>query len=198
MREFKVQNIPKPILDSENISPEKFKKGVWDLEIGCGDGEFSFSRALCFPERQIIAIEKTKNKIKKVKSKPQLPSNLRVFHTNAVWWVSHFLPEESLDRLFILYPNPYPKKRQENMRWVNRPFMSYLLKRLKIKGQVEIRTNKKFYYTELKEKMEKNFPMMKCCQDMQLNNIPSETAFERKYKNQRSSCWSLRFLRRKK
>ena len=197
MREFKVQNIPKPILGNACISFEEFKTGAWDLEIGSGDGEFSLSRALMFPKRQIIAIEKTKNKMKKIKSKAKLPSNLRLFHTNAVWWVSHFLPEESIDCLFILYPNPYPKKKQENMRWVNRPFMRYLLTRLKIKGHLEIRTNEKFYYAELKAKMEKNFPMMKCCQDVELNSTRAETCFERKYKT-RGPCWCVKFSRRSK
>ena len=158
-------------------------RNEWDLEIGSGTGKFSLSRAWQYPDRQVIAIEKTRNKIKKINTIKKRPSNLWVLHTNAVWWTAHFVPENILSNVFILYPNVYPKNKQANMRWVNRPFMNYLLSRIKVKGYLEFRTNHQEYYQEIKHKMLVKFPFMKCVKDSLLlkeDHLP-ETDFEKKY-----------------
>ena len=67
-----------------------------ELEIGAGDGEFAFNRALARPDTQFIAIEKSRTLFrllqKRQKTRP-LP-NLWIFHTNAVWWISHFVQKK--------------------------------------------------------------------------------------------------------
>ena len=193
LKNFDPSKTPRPKLTPE-IHTLKNSSTLWDLEVGCGSGEFAIRRALQFPERRIIAIEKTRNKIKKMKEQP-LPSNLWVLHTNAVWWVSHFAQEESLDCIFILYPNIYIKNKQVNMRWVNRPFMLYLLHRLKIGGMIEIRTNSLSYFKETKEKMTKNFRFMELSKDKVLEGSVFETAFERKYFLSGQGCRLLQWIR---
>ena len=187
-REFQSHLTPLPCLHQE--VPLWKSELDWDLEIGCGNGEFSLHRALKFPFRQIIAIEKTRNKIRKIKNPPK---NLWVLHTNAVWWVSHFAPKNFFRRIFILYPNIYIKNKQAHLRWVRRSFMSYLLERLKVTGTIEIRTNQNFYYQEVKEKMKDRFSYMKCVSDQSIVSEVSETAFERKYLSRGDDCWSLIF-----
>ena len=179
-RHFLRHKTPQP---KKGISIPIDHRHIWDLEIGSGTGKFSLSRAWQYPERQIIAIEKTRNKIKKFSKIKKRPPNLWVLHTNAVWWTAHFVPENILDNVFILYPNIYPKNKQANMRWVNRPFMSYLLSRIKIKGHLEFRTNHPEYYQEIKQKLPVKFPFMKCVKDSFLlkENHRPETDFERKY-----------------
>ena len=190
MRKFNSQKIPQPILKnpSPSISPDHY----WELEIGCGNGEFSLNRASQYPDKNIIAIEKTRNKISKIPK--VIPKNLWVIHTNAVWWVTHYVPPHSLDKVFILYPNVYKKSKQANLRWINRPFFEFLLERIKVDGEIEFRTNELFYIQEVKEKMSQEFSFMECIQDKTITQNP-QTAFERKYLAQ-TDCFSLKFIKK--
>lgn len=194
MRLFKKQHIPVPLLKNEvPLLNKDFKH--WDLEIGSGTSKFALSRAQLNTDRQIIAIEKTRNKIKKILNLTESPPNLWMVHTNAVWWVTHFIPENFLDRIFILYPNVYIKKKQENLRWVNRPFTHFLLERLKTGGRIEIRTNNLEYYNEVKEKWLEKFPFMESTADEDLSGQEPETDFEKKYLSM-MKCWRLEYTRK--
>ncbi len=194
-RKFNPENIPQPILKTSHPLLAPSSTECWDLEIGCGDGEFSFNRAINHPDKNIIAIEKTRNKIQRLQLKENPPKNLWTLHTNAVWWVSHYVPPISLDNIFILYPNVYKKKKQANLRWVNRPFLHFLLERLKMNGYIEFRTNELFYYQETKERMIQKFPFMKCVEDKKIPPTHNpETTYERKYLT-RMHCFALKFLK---
>ncbi|MDE0120014.1 MAG: DUF938 domain-containing protein [Bdellovibrionales bacterium] len=193
IRQFKRQFIPRP-----NIEVPLYLQApasVKELEIGSGNGEFAFYRAKSSPQSYFIAIEKTRtlfNQMYKRYQKAPL-SNLWIFHTNAVWWITHFVSENSLNRVYILYPNVYIKPGQSNLRWFNRPFMPYLINCLKLGGELEIRTNEKDYYEECKLKLNQ-FKNIKKKQDFHLVG-PSCTAFERKYRERGQVCRSLVFTR---
>ena len=200
MKKFNEKLIPKPPVPPPLwlMSPLVPK----ELEIGAGDGEFALHRAKTVPHIHFIAIEKSRTLFHRMQMKCQQQklSNLWLFHTNAVWWITHFVPTNSLNRIYILYPNTYIKARQKNLRWCNRPFMPYLLTRLKVNGTLEIRTNQKNYYEETKQKM-RLYPVTQT-QDLLLTAdskgprraippIRGETAFERKYRARSQNIWSL-------
>lgn len=194
MRDFKKELVPKPkitvpVFLQTEISINK------ELEIGSGDGEFAIQRAKNCSDSHFIAIEKSRtlfNRMLKKQQEQTLP-NLWIFHTNAVWWITHFVVNNSLNKIYILYPNIYIKSRQLNLRWFNRSFMVYLLGCLKISGELEIRTNKKTYYEECRLKMG-DYHCIKKTQDLKLKGPPC-TAFERKYMARGQICRSLVYKR---
>ncbi len=195
LREFKKQLVPRPLgLKAPAFLREPSIRK--ELEIGAGDGEFAFNRALARPDTQFIAIEKSRTLFrllqKRQKTRP-LP-NLWIFHTNAVWWISHFVQKNSLNNIYILYPNIYIKARQSNLRWFNRSFMSYLTACLKKGGRLEVRTNENSYYEECKVKM-KQFCNMQSIKDLRLLPPPC-TAFERKSMAQGRVCRLLLYEKR--
>ena len=191
IRKFNPQHTPKPPTPKIHFDQKNL-----ELEIGCGDGEFSFNRAIQYSNKNIIAIEKTRNKIRRFQNRKNIPQNLWIVHTNAVWWVNHYAPPDSFSNIFILYPNVYKKKKQSNLRWCNRPFTSFLIERLKTEGCIEFRTNEEFYHQETKKKMLERFPFMECTQDERIpqNNTP-QTTFERKYL-EKMNCFILKFLKK--
>ncbi|XOV82877.1 MAG: hypothetical protein ACFHXK_18720 [bacterium] len=89
-----------------------FKTAAVDLELGAGTGMFALNYAAQHPERHLIAVEQTTNKFNTFSRAvaSQQPDNLTPVHADAALWVERYLPEQSIERLFILYPNPYPKK----------------------------------------------------------------------------------------
>ena len=192
MRDFKAFSIPHPPLAPPSwlMSPSINK----ELEIGAGDGEFALQKAQEKPDCHFIAIEKSRRLFDRMQNqchKKNRP-NLWIFHTNAIWWVTHFVPQNSLNKIYILYPNPYTKNRQKNLRWFNRPFMPFLLKRLKRGGELEISTNNKNYYEEIKQKTH-SYPSIQQTHDLVLRPKEQEprTAFERKYMARGDTCHSL-------
>ena len=191
-REFDKNSIPKPPLPPPGwlMSSSALK----ELEIGAGDGEFAFHRAKSRPDIHFIAIEKSRTLFHRMQRQYQKQklSNLWIFHTNAVWWITHFVPKNWLDRVYILYPNTYIKARQKNLRWCNRPFMAYLLERIKTGGTLEIRTNQKKYYEETKQKM-RSYTNIKESQDLQF--IPSQPASPPTHNR---SSWLKSFVARHK
>ena len=195
MRKFQKQFIPKLSKEVPTFLHVNSMTYPIELEIGSGNGEFAIQRAKNYPNHKFIAIEKSRtlfNRMQTQYCKHSL-SNLWIVHTNAVWWISHFVPEKSLNKIYILYPNVYVKSRQANLRWFNRPFMGYLLHRLVLGGQLEIRTNELAYYQECKLKMKK-YGFIDKTQDFNLKTQPC-TAFERKYMARGQACRSLVYER---
>src|SRR5258708_7312412 len=128
VRAFTEREIPRPRIDFQLPS------GPLDLEIGAGQGLHAVRYCQANPERQLLAVEKTTIKFaglqRRSHTHPQL-TNLHAIHADAVAFVRYFVPDDSLDRVFLLYPNPHPKAKQANLRWHNRPFLALLLRKMK-------------------------------------------------------------------
>lgn len=125
--------------------------GSLNIEIGAGVGLHAIQYAQAHPDRTLYAIEKTPVKFNKMKRRYDThhePDNLKLIHGNAITWITHALPENSVDRYFILYPNPNPKNRAQRFHAMS--FMSLLIKTLKNHGTITLATNMQFYAEEAK------------------------------------------------
>lgn len=90
------------------------------FEIGYGDGEHLVNMAIKNPDIAFIGTEVFLNGnasiLKKIIEKNI--TNIRIFPDD-VNLLFPFLPEGGFDRIFILYPDPWPKNRNENRRMIN-------------------------------------------------------------------------------
>jgi tRNA (guanine-N7-)-methyltransferase len=111
---------------------------VW-LEVGFGSGEHAEALAAAHPEAGIIACEVFANGICSLLSRlvPEgeeatapLPANLRIWPDDARRLVAQ-LPEACLDRLFLLFPDPWPKARHAKRRFVHPAMLPTLARVLK-------------------------------------------------------------------
>ncbi len=165
-----------------------------DVEIGCGVGYHPLKYAQKNPGRQLVAFERTTEKFEKfagrLKNHPELP-NLFPVHGDAIPWITHgFLPE-SVDRYFLLYPNPYPKEAQKNQRFHFMPFFSRLKDTLKRGGSITLATNEESYMLEAKQVLREQWGMKLIdCRELPLDFTP-RTHFEKKYLLRGDRCWNL-------
>jgi tRNA (guanine-N7-)-methyltransferase len=99
---------------------------VW-LEIGFGGGEHALAQAAAHPGAALIACEVFENGICSLLSRlvPEggeatapVPPNLRLWTADARMLL-RLLPERCLDRLFLLFPDPWPKSRHAKRRFVH-------------------------------------------------------------------------------
>jgi tRNA (guanine-N7-)-methyltransferase len=97
------------------------------LEVGFGGGEHALAQIATHPEAGLIACEVFDNGICSLLSRlvPEggeatapLPGNLRLWGHDARELLTR-LPDRCLDRLFLLFPDPWPKARHAKRRFVH-------------------------------------------------------------------------------
>lgn len=165
-----------------------------DVEIGCGVGFHPLRYARRNPDRQLVAFERTREKFAKfagrVSHHEELP-NLIPVHGDAVNWIAHSFAPESVDRYFLLYPNPYPKESQRNLRFHLMPFFSVLRDTLKQGGTITLATNEEFYAGEAVEAMREIWGLRLLeRRELPFDSVP-RTHFEKKYLARGDRCWNL-------
>lgn len=196
MRKFNEKFIPAPKEKSFTLPTLPL-----DIEIGCGVGFHPVRYALENPNRFLVAIEHTKDKFLKFQRRyenHQSPSNLYPVHENGISWVTHLLPNESVDRFIFLYPNPNPKPSQQNKRFHAMPFMEKVLSCLKPGGTIHFATNEDFYALECIEFMT-NIWKLDCIKNEQItndSNFVARTHFEVKYLKRGQKIFDLIFKKR--
>lgn len=185
-----------PTIDLELELPQAPQ--ALDIEIGCGVGMHPLGRAIHFPKRTIVAIEHTKEKFQKFARRikaHQNPVNLIAVHANAISVLTHHIKDESVDQIFLLYPNPYPKISDRKKRWVFLPFMKELIAKLRSGGMVTIATNEAWYAEEVWMAMELAYPMTtRSIQRLDQNARP-RTHFEAKYLARGEICLNMEFVK---
>ncbi len=98
---------------------------IW-LEVGFGGGEHAFALSAAHPGVGIIAAEVFENGICSLLSRlapeggtePAAPANLRLFTDDARQLIRE-LPDGALTKLFLMFPDPWPKARHAKRRFVH-------------------------------------------------------------------------------
>ena len=108
--------LPKLRVDLERPSVS----GETWLEIGFGGGEHLAHQAVLFPQINFIGAEPFRNGIAKLLALIEERSigNIRI-HDDDARYLLEQLPPACLTRIYVLYPDPWPKKRHHERRIVN-------------------------------------------------------------------------------
>lgn len=195
MREFHPEKVPVP----PNFKPLPINPSrPLDIEIGCGVGFHPLCYARQHPERNLIAFERTTEKFTKFLGRlahhEALP-NLLPIHGDAIAWITHGVPKNSVDRYFLLYPNPYPKESQRNLRFHEMPFFAQIKATLKPGGRLTLATNAKFYAEGALAKITDDWGMALVSEAVLKGREGHQprTHFEKKYLARGEPCWNLEF-----
>ena len=113
------------------------------LEIGFGNGETLVEQAVAAPEKNFIGIEVHEPGVGHcmLKASEAGISNLRLIVHDAIEVLRHQVPMESLSRLNLYFPDPWPKKRHHKRRIVQPGFVDLVADRLKPGGTLHIATD---------------------------------------------------------
>lgn len=112
------------------------------VELGMGNGEATYGRALKEPENNFIGCEVYKNGLKSllVDIENHNIQNIRVCSDDGRELLES-LPENSIDELVVLYPDPWPKKKHKKRRIVNAELLEFANKILKEDGVLFLATD---------------------------------------------------------
>ncbi|QFS82107.1 tRNA (guanine-N(7)-)-methyltransferase [Roseivivax sp. THAF40] len=116
-------------------------KPVW-LEVGFGGGEHLVHQALGNPEVGLIGCEPYINGVAMLlgKLRENPAQNVRI-HPGDARDLFDVLPENSLDKAFLLYPDPWPKKRHHRRRFVTPEHLEPLARALKPGAEFRVATD---------------------------------------------------------
>ena len=99
------------------------ERPVW-LEIGCGKGQFACELAKQNPEINIIAVEKNSNVIVQACEKAQTlgVNNVRFLKCGAEY-ITKFIKDGTVERIFLNFSCPFPKKSHQSHRLTSPTFL---------------------------------------------------------------------------
>ena len=159
------------------------------VEIGAGKGKHALLFSGQNPEKQLIAVERTREKFLFMQKQHVLEGakNLQPVHADALPWVVHALFPAQVEQFFILYPNPEPHNPAQ--RWLNMPFFEFLLSRLKTGGSITLASNIPEYIAEAQQQLIEVWKLPFIQQDVPLDS--ARTHFEIKYLARGERCQEL-------
>lgn len=113
------------------------------LEIGFGNGASLAAMAEQAPEKDFIGIEVHRPGVGHLllAIEERELSNVRVVCADAVPYINEQLPENSLDRILIYFPDPWHKKRHHKRRIIQTGFLDMIATRLKSGGLLHLATD---------------------------------------------------------
>ena len=129
---------------------------IW-LEIGFGSGEHLIHQAKLNPNAGLIGCEVFLNGVASLLGKLQNKrfSNIGLF-THDVRDLFDLLPDRSMSRVFLLYPDPWPKKRHYRRRFVNPDFLNPLARIMTKGAELRIATDIPDYCRQAIEELNKH------------------------------------------
>lgn len=130
---------------------------VVELDLGCGKGSFSTQLALKFPERFVMSADIMIGRLRKLIKRHEREGveNFEILRVEARHLLGFMMSDNTLDRLHILCPDPWPKGRHSHNRLICSNFVAHIYRVLKPGGVFHFATDDEPYWaiaTELFEK----------------------------------------------
>lgn len=121
------------------------------IDIGCGYGESTIELARQDTKKNLIACEKYIDGINKIAEKAQNENlqNVNIFTGNVHQLFDEYCFNKSISEIWILFPDPWPKKRHFKRRLINVNFFCKIKKFLKKNAIVHISSDSKLYISEI-------------------------------------------------
>ena len=137
------------------IFPEKTKV---IMEIGSGMGEATAQIAKANPEVGYVAVEMHSPGLAALLiliTQMEL-ENIKLIREDATYLLANHIPDNSLDGIHLLFPDPWPKNRQHKRRMVQSEFIEMVGRKLRQGGFIHIATDWQPYADWIKVRFDKS------------------------------------------
>jgi tRNA (guanine-N7-)-methyltransferase len=153
------------------------------VDLGCGDGSFLCEMAQQFPKRNFLGIERLTKRVEKVRCKAKKIENVRVLRADTLFAVRYLLPESSVETFYLLFPDPWPKRRHQFRRIFTRGFLDAIAAALEKHGILRVATDQLDYFHQIERlsRAHLQFQVVPWSLD---DAVPPVTRFERKFHEQ--------------
>ena len=124
-----------------------------EIEVGCGKGQFLTRRAAENPDCDFLGIERMLERVRLFDGKCRRGgiNNAKVLRLEALYTFHYLLPAHHARKVYVFFPDPWPKKKHHSPRLFGPLFLNALWKRLEIGGRLEFATDHREYFETVKE-----------------------------------------------
>jgi tRNA (guanine-N7-)-methyltransferase len=124
-----------------------------EVDLGCGDGSFVVTLAKRNPERNFFGLERllgrTRSACRRIANEG-VP-NVRVLRIENSYAVAHLFPSNSIATFYLLFPDPWPKRRHHARRLVSLKFLESVFRTLRDDGLFVLATDDLDYFNQIKK-----------------------------------------------
>lgn len=165
------------------------------VDLGCGDGDLLCELAREFPEKNFLGIEKLAGRVAKSCRKSAELKNVRVLSVESAYAVRYLIPEESAETFYLLFPDPWPKRRHRRRRIVTADFLDAVHRALVCRGTFHIATDQLDYFQQI-QRLVSNDSALDGLKPSSFESIESEpdlpiTKFEKRFRAANAPIYRL-------
>lgn len=174
------------------------RQAAHTLEIGFGNGASLATMAEQEPDTDFIGIEVHRPGVGHLLLELERRGlkNVRILCADAVQVLRDCIPDSSLDRVLLFFPDPWPKKRHHKRRIVQPGFIDLLARKLKPGGILNMATDWENYAEHMLAVMEKADALRNCAGQWRYSPRPAYrpvTRFEQRGQRLGHGVWDLLF-----
>ncbi len=160
------------------------------VDLGCGDGSFLCEMAQQFPKRNFLGIERLTKRVEKVRCKAEKIENVRVLRADTLFAVRYLLPKNSVETFYLLFPDPWPKRRHQFRRTFTRDFLDAVADALEKHSVLRVATDQLDYFHQIERlsRAHRQFQVLPRSPD---DAVLPVTKFERKFREQDAPIYRL-------
>jgi tRNA (guanine-N7-)-methyltransferase len=129
------------------------------VDLGCGDGSFLCVLAQRMPEKNFLGIERLLGRFRRAAVKAAKIRNVRVLRMESSYVVRYLLPPRSVETFYLLFPDPWPKRRHWRRRIVTPDLLKAISQALVQGGTLLIATDHVSYLEKIKEIAQTNLDL---------------------------------------
>jgi tRNA (guanine-N7-)-methyltransferase len=152
------------------------------VDLGCGDGSFLCELAQRHPDTDFLGIDRLVGRVAKACRKASVLENVRVLNVESSYAVGYLLPERSVETFYLLFPDPWPKRRHQRRRIVTPDFLDSIHRALVDGGFFRIATDQLDYFEQIQRVGENHsgFAIVDVNENPTRTDLPP-TKFERRF-----------------
>ncbi len=156
------------------------------LDTGCGTGVSTINLAKQNPEHFVMGVDQSADRLER--EKEQLPENMLLVRADLIdFWRLAAQAKWDVEQHYLLYPNPWPKKKHLPRRWHGHAVLPYIIS---LGSTIECRSNWPVYIEEFAQSV----------QSLTTGQVSIETfqpeifltPFEKKYQQSGHDLWRCR------
>ena len=116
-------------------------RALW-VELGCGKGKFTAETAQANPDVLLIAVERCRGAMVVAMEKAKAMGLNNVFYIDMdVAGIEDIFAPGEIDRLFINFPDPWPRKKNAKRRLTHRAFLDKYCRVVQEGGEIHFKTD---------------------------------------------------------
>jgi tRNA (guanine-N7-)-methyltransferase len=123
------------------------------MDLGCGKGRFLLAHAGAHPDINFIGTDIQVGRLQKIRKRAEAAgrTNIRLLHSDTAYTLEYLLPRESVNRFYLFFPDPWPKRKHHRRRIVQPDFMTLICRTLERHGEFHLATDHEDYFQHIRK-----------------------------------------------